>query len=1180
MSEPQSSFFQTGESELGSDREEILARRAEFGGKGAGLHALCAGGYRVPPGFTLSSAFCRSYFEGGREAPDGLRDALSSGLERIEKVSGRKLGGDDSPLRLAVRSGAAVSMPGMMDTVLGVSSREELDSAVLDVFESWSSARAETYRREQGILGLDGTAVTVQVLCPAEVAGVVFSQAPGPGAEEELLIEAVSGLGESLVSGEVTPESYRFSRSSMEVVGDCSAGERLLEPAALRELAGLSLRLEGEFGYPVDVEWAWCEGEFWLLQVREIRKEAGGGLLENELDRALDLLGDDGILVRHNLDETLSNPTPMTWDVQSEFMSGRGGFGSLYRELGYHPSARVDTDGFLELVGGRIFADPVRSAELFYSEGILSYDIAELETRPSAIEEPPRLWKTRDASPPALLRTLVEMVRSSRHAQCGRRHALDNFLADVLPRYQAWITREGSVDLAKVGVVELYEVLETRIRRVMDDFAPEVLKLSFYSNLALDEFQDLLERCLGFRRGAVESRALLGALDGDLAVDQALGLIEAGKSDSALQAFLDRFGHRCGQEMELEEKRWWEDAEKVKTLAQQMVQSEGDFLARRAALSERRGAVELDVLELLGRDHPDAVEPFAQLLRETRELLPWRENGKFYWMAGYDLIRRVLVELDERLALGGNVFYLDRAELKELLGMEKRGIPDRIRDSIRRRRRFRRSARGLQLPGVISANSLAALRDGTERNIERPAEERASAGILRGEGISAGSGQGRIWICSSAEERPPFEGPYLLVAESTDPDWTPLLAAAAGLIVERGGSLSHGAIVCRDFGIPAVVIEGAGRMLDTGAEAFLDADLGELRTGTEADSGPGGEAGESKPEGWDPGPEPYCAPGPAGTGRRAVLGLAIAIGASLVMVSIDALSFRLAGLGGWVLDWWPLAGAEPFNSILAASLLGALASLGILAVSSDRGKLRRMRVRLRWYRKKVAQAEDGGRENTARRLRRRLAAAKSDRFLVLLKPIAWTFLPLCLGFIWVNDRFGAEPISPGSRFRVTAFVEPGSARVAQRLRYARIDTAADLRVLGSPYRRIEPNAAAAAISAYRVAWDVEALKVGHHQVSVVAAGAKVKKNVIVTEGIERAAAIERYGGIIPEIQVDHSALLVNLPGWLHSVVSRIAAFLSGGRGLVPAQTAVGPWTAYLALAVLLVLALQWLSGYR
>ena len=1176
MKEPRGFFFQSGESELGSDREEILSRRGELGGKGAGLHALCAGGYRVPPGFTLSSTFCRDYFDKGRQPPDGLEAAVSLGLEKIEEAVGRKLGSGELPLELAVRSGAAVSMPGMMDTVLGVASRDELDLAVLKVFESWSSARAEAYRREQGILGLDGTAVTVQVLCPAEIAGVAFSRAPGRGGEDELLIEAVSGLGESLVSGEVTPDSYRLLRSSLELTGERSIGEKLLAEPALRELSGLCLRLEEDFGYPVDVEWAWAAGELWLLQVREIRKEAGRELRQEELERARGLLGDDGLLVRHNLDETLSNPTPMTWDIQSEFMSGRGGFGALYRRLGYFPSARADSEGFLELVGGRIFADPARCAELFYSRGVLSYDSVELEGRPAAIEEPPRLWKTREASPPALLRTLLEVVRSSRQAQRGRHQALDEFLTDELPRYEAWVARERQVELEKLGPTELYDILEMRIRRVMGDFAPKVLKLSFYANLALDEFNDLLERCLGFERGAVQARALLGALDGDLAVEQALWLIEAGKPGSGLQDFLDRFGHRCGREMELAEKRWWEEPGKVRLLGQQMALTEADFRARRLSFSEQRVAVELDVLELLGREQPEAVEPFAQLLRETRRLLPWRENGKFHWMAGYDLIRRALVELDKRLSLEGNVFYLERAELRECLDRGEQVLPGRTRESISHRRRCRRGFQGLDIPGVLSASTLAA--GPGEGQVRR--DDEASGGILHGEGISSGTGKGKIWVCSSAADKPPFEGPYLLVAESTDPDWTPLLAAAAGLVVERGGSLSHGAIVCRDFGIPAVVIEAAGRKLHTGVEAVLDADHGELRLAAGDGGQPADQEEDPASRDWDPGPEPYCAPPAPGTGRRAILGLLGAVLLSLLLVSVDALSSRLADLAGLVLDRWPLGGATPFASIFAAALLGALLSLGILALSSDRKGLRRARQRLRWYRKNAARAKAEEQGDILRKIRRRMVEAKSDRALTLLKPIAWTFLPLCLGFIWVNDRFAAEPISPGSRFRVTAFVEPGAGRQAERLRFARMDTTGGLQVLGTPYRMIEPNSAAPALAAYKVAWDVEALREGTHELSVAAAGEKVKKSIIVTTGIERAKAIGRYGGGIPELQVDHRALVVHLPGWFHSIVSRIAAFFSGGRGLIPAQTAVGPWTAYLALAVMLVLALQWLSGYR
>ena len=228
MSEKQSAFFQVGKSELGDNRSECLSLREEFGGKGVGLHALCACGYMVPPGFTLSSSFCRSYYDGGREMPAGLREELHDGLQRIEKVTGLQLGVGAGELRLAVRSGAAVSMPGMMDTVLGLGTRDAVEEAVLRVFDSWSSERARVYRSERGLIGLAGTAVTVQALCQAEAAGGSFSRAPGIGGEDLVLIEAVEGLGEALVSGEVTPDSYLVAREGLELARERS---RVRHPA-------------------------------------------------------------------------------------------------------------------------------------------------------------------------------------------------------------------------------------------------------------------------------------------------------------------------------------------------------------------------------------------------------------------------------------------------------------------------------------------------------------------------------------------------------------------------------------------------------------------------------------------------------------------------------------------------------------------------------------------------------------------------------------------------------------------------------------------------------------------------------------------------------------------------------------------------------------------------------------
>ena len=103
---------------------------------------------------------------------------------------------------------------------------------------------------------------------------------------------------------------------------------------------------------------------------------------------------------------------------------------------------------------------------------------------------------------------------------------------------------------------------------------------------------------------------------------------------------------------------------------------------------------------------------------------------------------------------------------------------------------------------------------------------------------------------------------------------------------------------------------------------------------------------------------------------------------------------------------------------------------------------------------------------------------------------------------------------------------------------------------------------------------------GAHGLSITAAGEKVRKEILVSAGLDRAPAIGRYGGGLREVHVDHAPLLVGLPGSLHEWLSAAAACFNGGRGLLPAQTAVGPWTAYLVLAVLAMLALQRLTGYR
>src|SRR5688572_12511873 len=389
----------------------ILAGRDRLGGKGASLHALAALGFRVPAGFTIPVPWCEAYHAEGR-LPAGLHDALAGALGRLEDRTGKRLG---AGLRLAVRSGAAESMPGMLDTVLGVDSPGLLESAVSRVFDSWRSERAEAYRREKGVTGLGGTAVTVQEMCPAEAAGVAFTVDPRTGTGSVLLVEAVRGLGESLVSGAVTPDRVLLSRPGLEIEAMEPAGERpAIDAETARAIACEAVRVEECFGFPVDVEWAVAGGEVHLLQARAIRagrdRELAREVLLGDASRLVD--GLDGaqrsaaLFVRYNLDETLSHPTPMTWDLLRTLFRGPAGLLGLYRDLGFRPSKRVLERGFLALVGGRLHAECGLAAEVFFGSDILGHDAEAVRRDPSLLDAPPSVWASGGATPAKLLRVL------------------------------------------------------------------------------------------------------------------------------------------------------------------------------------------------------------------------------------------------------------------------------------------------------------------------------------------------------------------------------------------------------------------------------------------------------------------------------------------------------------------------------------------------------------------------------------------------------------------------------------------------------------------------------------------------------------------------------------------------------------------------------------------------------
>jgi pyruvate,water dikinase len=321
---------------------------------------------------------------------------------------------------------------------------------------------------------------------------------------------------------------------------------------------------------------------------------------------------------------------------------------------------------------------------------------------------------------------------------------------------------------------------------------------------------------MGQAAGAQLARTLTSGLEGDSTYEQDLMLYEVAQGKAQLADFLERFGHRAAGEMELSEPRWREDPRYMEQTVARMRVGAGRAPAElhhgRAA---QREAAEQELPQKLAEWGGSSFrEEVLQDLREARALLPYRETSKDHLMRGYELIRAVIEELGRRLALGQDVYFLHLDEL-ERFESER----EELTKALAARKLRWRSAQTLHLPDVIDSAKVEQL--GLPEPVKASAE-------LRGDAVASGVATGVARVVFDPRQTGELGDAYILVCPSTDPGWTPLFVNARGLVVERGGVLSHGAIVARDFGLPAVVCPDATRLIRDGQAIRVDGNAGRI----------------------------------------------------------------------------------------------------------------------------------------------------------------------------------------------------------------------------------------------------------------------------------------------------------------------------------------------------------------
>ena len=829
------------------------------GGKGLNLGKLTRAGFRVPQGFCVTTdAYRFSVQDLSEQNANDIKDlVLPTDLIIAVHTAREKL----QTTTVAVRSSATAedlaeaSFAGQQDTFLNVTSDELLDALKACWVSLWSE-RAIAYRQTQGIAdeGL-AMAVVIQEMCEADVSGVLFTVSPFNA--DVSVVESNWGLGESVVSGAMTPDSFHVSRETGKViernvavkremitaegVNEVSSAQQdvpSLTDGQLKELVQLGRQVEILYGQPMDIEWALADGQFVLLQARHITVQdtTSSNRLSKTPEEALEKLRQEEIRIlktrseahatvwcHHNLAEVLPAPLPMTWGIMNEFMSGVGGLGNAYRGLGFYPSKRVDDEGILDFICGRIYINLNREAELHFEGFPFAHDFDALKQNPQQAMYAQAQTDITKSQASFWLKLPLHIVRMSK-AEMRLRQCRSDFdrllIKTVFPTFQAEVEAEREISYADLSDAELVTKFQTWRAKTLDDFAPKALTATLLAGFSLQRLEAALQKCLDETAAKTLASRLISGLSGNLTVETNEKLWQVATGELTLTDFLKDYGHRAVDEFELAQPRWREDTtyleQVVASFRQKSVetetqaQEEGSHFVRRV---EQRESAEEELAAIL-RDKASLRKQIESELDFTRRYMPFRETAKFYLMLGYEQIRRALLELDRRYEFEGGIFYLVPDELKPLIDGEA------FDEIIAARKARREQILQIEVPDVIFSDAL--------EDIGAPISTKA-AETYTGVSVSTGIATGKARVLLTPADVRPSDRDYILVCPSTDPAWTPLFLNAAGLVMERGGILSHGAVVAREYGVPAVAnIPNATQHIVDGQMLQVDGNQGTI----------------------------------------------------------------------------------------------------------------------------------------------------------------------------------------------------------------------------------------------------------------------------------------------------------------------------------------------------------------
>jgi rifampicin phosphotransferase len=834
---------------------------ALVGGKGAQLGELSRiEGVRVPAGFCVTTSAFRRIMTmvpgmGGQldrlsRLDPGDRAAirtLSAGIRRaVERVA---IPGDvaaaitGSVARVGGRAGCAVrssataedrpaaSFAGLQDTYLNVVGPAAVRRHVSRCWASLFTERAVTYRLRNGLGHREiQMAVVVQRMVFPQAAGVCFTADPVTSDRTVVCIEACFGLGEALVAGRVNADVYQVRDG--EVAARSVAAKRLavhawpaggtrevaIEPdrqaqpvladAQIVRLARLARRIEAHFGHPQDIEWCLAGGGFQVVQCRPVTTLF-----------PVPAAGDRGnhvyVSVGHQqmMTDAMKPLGLSVWQLTAARPMSVAG-GRLFVDVTQMLGSPASREGLLSSLGRSdpLIGDALR--DVLERRGFIPD-----RPGPGPGEMPPGSRPATIGTDPAIVAALAERGQASiaalrRDIEAKSGPALLDFIAADIRELKRVMSDPQSLQVIAAGMQAAFQLNGRLEAWLGEKNAAGTLTQSVPGNVTAEMGLALLD-VADVIRPYPDVVAFLQHVRDESFLDQLPALAGGREAREAIGAFLGQYGMRCAGEIDITRPRWSERPATLVPLILGNIKNFGPHAGQRRFRQGRQRARKKEQ-ELLARlrSLPDGEQKAGQakqLIDRIRTFAGYREYPKYHMISRYFVYKQALLEEAGRLVRAGvlreqeDIYYLTFPELHDVVRTEQ--VDDQL---IRQRKDEFRSYQALTPPRVLTSDGQAVA--GTYGRADVP------AGALTGLPVSPGTAEGRARVIPDIAQAD-LQAGDILVTACTDPSWTPAFVAVKALVTEAGGLMTHGAVIAREYGLPAVVgVEHATRLIRDGQQ--------------------------------------------------------------------------------------------------------------------------------------------------------------------------------------------------------------------------------------------------------------------------------------------------------------------------------------------------------------------------